>query len=125
VTELMTYERMALGRRFTPVEFTVDAATLAAYRAIAGRVSDTPVGLLAIHARRAYLSEGTMPSGGVMASLEVEALGPMPADTALRASAVVTDRTERKGRGWVTIDVSFTAGPAEFARVRVLGVWPL
>jgi hypothetical protein len=125
VTELMTYERMALGRRFTPVELTVDAATLGAYRAIAGRVSDTPVGLLAIHARRAYLSEGTMPSGGVMASLEVEALGPMPPDTALRASAVVTDRTERKGRGWVTIDVSFAAGPTEFARVRVIGVWPL
>jgi hypothetical protein len=125
VTELMTYERMALGRRFTPVEFTADAATLAAYRAIAGRVSDAPVGLLAIQARRAYVGAGTMPSGGVMASLEVETLGPMPPDTLLRAAAVVTDRAERKGRGWVTIDVSFTAGPVEFARVRVLGVWPL
>jgi acyl dehydratase len=125
VTELMTYERMALGRRFTPVEFIADAATLAAYRVIAGRVSAAPVGLLAIQARRAYLSEGTMPSGGVMASLEVETLGPMPPDTRLRAAAVVTDRAERKGRGWVTIDVSVTAGPAEFARVRVLGVWPL
>ncbi|HEV7656733.1 MAG TPA: hypothetical protein VGP36_18620 [Mycobacteriales bacterium] len=125
MTELMTYDRMALGRRFTPVGFTVDAATLAAYRSIAGRVSDTPTGLLAIQARRAYLSEGTMPSGGVMASLEVETLGPLPPDTPLRASAVVTDRAERKGRGWVTIDVSFAAGAAEFARVRVLGVWPL
>jgi hypothetical protein len=132
VTEVMTYDRMMLGRRFTPVEFRVGADTLAAYRGIVGRqASSTPVGLLAIYARRAYLTEGTMPSGGVMAGLEIVNAGVLPLETRLTATAVVSRREIRKGRGWVTIDITFSADTDtdtdadEFARVRVVGVWPL
>lgn len=123
----MTYDRMSLGRRFTPVEFRVDSGTRASYGAIVGTApSAVPVGLLALYARRAYLTEGVMPSGGVMAGLEITNLGAMPLDTLIAATAEVTDRKERKGKGWVTIDISFTAGDCgEFARVRVIGVWPL
>lgn len=126
MTEVMTYDRMFLGRRFRPLEFSVGAQALESYEAITGQpTSPTPVGLLAIYARGAYLTEGVMPSGGVMAGLEISTSAPMPLDTSLRAVATVSNRIERKGRGWVTIDIEFCAGSEEFAKVRVIGVWPL
>jgi hypothetical protein len=122
---LLTYDTMTLGRKFTPCTFLVDDDLLDAYARIVGqRPSDGPVGLLAVFARRAYLTEGVMPSGGVMASLTISCLSALPTHTPLVATAVVTDRQERKGRGWVTIDVTFSEGTRAFASARVLGVWP-
>lgn len=125
-SSLMSYDRMVLGRRFTPFEFTVDQPLLDAFSAITGiPPSPAPVGLLAVFARRAYLTEGAMPSGGVMASLDVRCTAPLPVGRGLTATGVVTDRQERKGRGWVTIDVAFVDNGETFATARVLGVWPV
>lgn len=122
----MTYDQMTLGRAFTPLQFSVSQTMLDGFAAITGMpVSPAPAGLLAIVARRAYLTDGEMPSGGVMASLEIGVTAPLPLETPLLARAVVTERQERKGRGWVTIDVRFSHGDAEIATARVLGVWPL
>lgn len=125
-SELMTYEAMSLGRRFTPVAFEVNDDLLASYAKISGQPpSKVPIGVLAIYARRAYLTEGTMPSGGVMATLELAYAAPIPLRTPLQATATVVERQERKGRGWVTLDISFTASGQAFATGRIIGVWPL
>jgi hypothetical protein len=123
---LMTYDQMTLGRAFTPLEFSVDQHMLDGFAAITSMpLSPAPAGLLAIFARRAYLTDGEMPSGGVMASLEIGVTAPLRPGRPLVARAVVTERQERKGRGWVTIDVRFSDGSTEIATARVLGVWPL
>jgi hypothetical protein len=123
---VMTYDRMSLGRRFAPHEFTVDQHLLDTYAGVIGMpASPAPIGLLAVFARRAYLTEGVMPSGGVMASLEVHCTAPLPVGRRLTAAAEVTDRQERRGRGWVTIDITFADAGQPFAGARVLGVWPL
>jgi hypothetical protein len=124
--EVMTYDAMAPGRAFRPLDFVVTPADLEAFGRIAGRTCGrAPAGLLAIYARRAYLTEGTMPSGGVMASLQVGFTDALPVGRPLTATAVVGERRERKGRGWVTIDVEFREGVRPFATAQVLGVWPL
>jgi hypothetical protein len=125
-SELMNYEAMALGRRFAPLEFRVDTKQLRAYGAVIGKEpSNAPTGLLAMYARLAYLTEGVMPSGGVMASLGIDYHAPLPLETAMVARAVVTDRKERRSGGWVTIDVEFASDSEVIATARVLGVWPL
>jgi hypothetical protein len=124
--ELMTYDAMALGRRFAPLEFQVDAEQLKRYGEVIDKEpSAAPTGLPAVYARLSYLTEGVMPSGGVMASLSIDYQAPLPLNITLVARAVVSDRTERRSGGWVTIDVEFSNGSQVFAEARVLGVWPL
>lgn len=123
---MMTYDAMVPGRAFRPLSFEVSVGDLAAFGQVAGRVpGPAPVGLLAIYARRAYLTEGAMPSGGVMATLQIDFMDPLPISRPLTAAAVVTERRERKGRGWVSIHVDFHDDDQRFATARVLGVWPL
>ena len=123
----MTYDQLWLGRRFRPLEFEVEPQAIQRYRAIfggEGAGGGAPLGLMAVYARRSYLTEGEMPSGGVMATLRIEVDRPIPIDVPLRMQGVVVGQEERKGRKWVSIESEFGDSAGPVGRTLIVGIWP-
>lgn len=122
---LMTYDQMWLGRVFRPHVFDLDEATVAAYGALFGPGPDAPPsGLIAVHARKSYLTEGEMPSGGVMAGLTLTYHRPFTTRAGLTFQAEVVDRYERNDRPWVHVRSVLSDPDGPVATVLTIGVWP-
>jgi hypothetical protein len=123
---LVTYQDMTVGRVFSPHKFVVTQEMISAYRRIFSPPSDSPLtGILFVHARKSYVSDGNVPSGGVMAELRMVFHRPFEYGTPMQFQAVVVDRNEKRGKGWVLFESKLTSESEHVATVNILGVWPL
>jgi hypothetical protein len=121
----MTFDQMWLGRKFAPLDFAIDSAMVAEYRHVFGGLGTrAPVGLISIFARRSYLTEGDMPSGGVMATLRIELEGPLPVGVTLQMQGEVTKHEERNGRKWVTVQSQIRDRKRVVGLTTIVGIWP-
>ena len=122
----VTYHDMPVGRTFTPHQFDLRQDEIDAYQAIFTEGRDVvPTGLLAVHARNAYNTDGPTPSGGVMASMTFRLRQKLIAATGYEFRATVIEQFERKGKGWVRFENVLDRDEAYVATVEIVGVWPL
>lgn len=121
----VTYHDMTVGRRFTVHRFSVDAEQLSTYESLFNAHRQAPTGLLAVHARKSYTSDGPIPSGGVMAELSITSHTEFLAGNGYEFAAEVIEQFERQGKGWVRIRSELTRSDTRVATVEIVGVWPL
>lgn len=122
---VLTVDRMELGRTFTPHRFDLTEQEIATYQRLFGTDGGDPLGLLSVHARLSYATDGPPPGGGVMAGMTVRMHAPLRAGTGYVFTCEIVGREERKGNGWVTFRSELRREATHVATVDITGVWPL
>lgn len=125
--EAWTWDALQPGYEFGETHFRIDAHRVGRWAEIyggaeAGRV---PPGLLVVEMMKAYLDlVHPRPPGNIHAGQRLHCLDmDVPADTAFTASVRCREKTQRKGRGWVTFDVTLRARERDVLHGEIVTIW--
>jgi hypothetical protein len=121
----ITYREMPVGRRFSPHRFDLDGAQIARYESLFDSAGSPPTGLLAVHARKAYATDGPFATGGVMAQMSITLHEVFGAGEGYEFNATVVENYGRSGKAWIRFRCELSRGETAVATVEILGVWPL
>lgn len=129
MTAPLEFDKLEPGFSFTPVQLSVTRAMLRAYDRVVGRPRRdslaVPPPLLAVLARRSYLSSHSMPPGGVLLRQGLAWRRLAFAGEEILGRAVVLERSEVGERRAVTIrSVLHGAGGARVATATAKLGWP-
>ncbi|MBW3098176.1 hypothetical protein [Pseudohoeflea coraliihabitans] len=125
--EVWTFERFSPGLAFGETTIRLDRARLERWQAIYGKAGEdsVPRGLLVTAMMEAYLDLiQPRPPGNIHASQKLT-FGPRAArlNEPLALHVTCGDKTTRKGRGWVTFEVTVKAGEDMLLRGEIRTIW--
>ncbi len=141
VTELL-YDDLEVGSEFPPLRYEVTADLVTAYSIAIGdhnrlyrdadeagplglSVPVAPPGLSGIWGRLSYLTERTMPAGGILVGQDFLFHQPVPVGTTLLVRATVAARWQKEEKKFVTIESNAAdQSGTVYGTVRVTAIWP-
>jgi hypothetical protein len=130
--DVWTFADLCLGHTFGEISFTLDAGRLAQWDAIYGGDQNLdnsaralPVGLLVTCMMEAYLSLiQPRPPGNIHAGQSlVFGTGHVRLGDTVNVTVICQDKTERKGRGWVTLAATVAHGDETLLRGEIQVIW--
>lgn len=125
--EAWTYNDFQPGYEFGATHFRIAAERIRSWAEIYGGEDQphVPPGLLIVEMMKAYLDlVHPRPPGNIHAAQRLHCIDmAVPADAVFTASVCCHEKAQRKGRGWVTFDVTLRTGKRDVLRGEIVTIW--